>query len=288
MGEGYERRTGSALKDSKEVVDDVVALMEHLTHQLQAAGSDCARVQAQLTRYQHAMARYHAEGVGLGNLLADDDMELVKEYAEAQVQSFAADLQASMSHAEAFCGLSEGAFLSPASYSTYEPDYGEGAPAGEARWGGEGQARRGPLEAPRTREATVRGVRVTSSAGRMVDVHAPPGQHVATVDGRGYLRIVPAGLQGEPQEDSREGRRPERYPALAQRRGEQRGEERERREGGGRRVRREGGERGERREGGEREERREGGARRGARQEQGRRGEGVAREVFGREGDRRE
>jgi len=217
LGEGYQRRSGSALKDSKEVVDDVVALMEHLTHQLQAAGSDCGRVQEELTHYQHAMARFHAEGVGLGNLLSDDDMELVKEYAEAQVQSFASDLQESMAHAEAFCGLSEGAFLSPDSYSTYAPDYAP--PAGEARWGGEQYAARGPLEAPALGgqqgeggiAATVNGVKVTSAAGRTVDVRAPPGQRVASINGRPFMRIpvVPAGMQAEPMGGQ--------YPALAQR-----------------------------------------------------------------------
>jgi hypothetical protein len=49
--------------------------------------------------------------VGLGNLLSDEDMKLVEQYAEVQVQSFASDLEDAMANAESYCGLAGGVSL---------------------------------------------------------------------------------------------------------------------------------------------------------------------------------
>jgi len=86
-------------------------LMQHLTRSLEAAGPNCQLVNGYLAAYQRGMATYRAQGVGLGNLLSDEDMKLVEQYAEVQVQSFASDLEDAMANAESYCGLAGGVSL---------------------------------------------------------------------------------------------------------------------------------------------------------------------------------
>ena len=110
---GYAQQgtAASPLKRSKELVDSVVVLMQHLTRSLEAAGPNCQLVNGYLASYQRGMASYRAQGVGLGNLLSDEDMKLVEQYAEVQVQSFASDLEDAMANAESYCGLAGGVSL---------------------------------------------------------------------------------------------------------------------------------------------------------------------------------
>jgi hypothetical protein len=110
-GYGMQGSAPSPLKRAKELVDSVVVLMQHLTRSLETAGPNCQLVQGYLATYQSGMAHYRAEGVGLGNLLSDEDMNLVEQYAEVQVQSFATDLEDAMANAESYCGLAGGVSL---------------------------------------------------------------------------------------------------------------------------------------------------------------------------------
>jgi hypothetical protein len=110
-GYGLQGSAASPLKRSKELVDSVVVLMQHLTRSLEAAGPNCQLVSGYLAAYQRGMATYRAQGVGLGNLLSDEDMKLVEQYAEVQVQSFASDLEDAMANAESYCGLAGGVSL---------------------------------------------------------------------------------------------------------------------------------------------------------------------------------
>jgi len=110
-GYGLQGSGASPLKRAKELVDSVVVLMQHLTRSLEAAGPNCQLVNGYLAAYQRGMATYRAQGVGLGNLLSDQDMKLVERYAEVQVQSFASDLEDAMANAESYCGLAGGVSL---------------------------------------------------------------------------------------------------------------------------------------------------------------------------------
>lgn len=110
-GYGLQGSAASPLKRAKELVDSVVVLMQHLTRSLEAAGPNCQLVNGYLAAYQRGMATYRAQGVGLGNLLSDEDMKLVEQYAEVQVQSFASDLEDAMANAESYCGLAGGVSL---------------------------------------------------------------------------------------------------------------------------------------------------------------------------------
>jgi len=110
-GYGLQGSGASPLKRAKELVDSVVVLMQHLTRSLEAAGPNCQLVNGYLAAYQRGMATYRAQGVGLGNLLSDEDMKLVERYAEVQVQSFASDLEDAMANAESYCGLAGGVSL---------------------------------------------------------------------------------------------------------------------------------------------------------------------------------
>ena len=110
-GYGLQGSAASPLKRAKELVDSVVVLMQHLTRSLEAAGPNCQLVKGYLAAYQRGMATYRAQGVGLGNVLSDEDMKLVERYAEVQVQSFASDLEDAMANAESYCGLAGGVSL---------------------------------------------------------------------------------------------------------------------------------------------------------------------------------
>jgi len=110
-GYGLGGSAASPLKRAKELVDSVVVLMQHLTRSLESAGPNCQLVNGYLAAYQRGMASYRAQGVGLGNLLSDEDMKLVEQYAEVQVQSFASDLEDAMANAESYCGLAGGVSL---------------------------------------------------------------------------------------------------------------------------------------------------------------------------------
>ena len=110
-GYGLQGSAASPLKRAKELVDSVVVLMQHLTRSLESAGPNCQLVNGYLVAYQRGMASYRAQGVGLGNLLSDEDMKLVEQYAEVQVQSFASDLEDAMANAESYCGLAGGVSL---------------------------------------------------------------------------------------------------------------------------------------------------------------------------------
>jgi len=110
-GYGLQGSAASPLKRAKELVDSVVVLMQHLTRSLEAAVPNCQLVNGYLAAYQRGMATYRAQGVGLGNLLSDEDMKLVEQYAEVQVQSFASDLEDAMANAESYCGLAGGVSL---------------------------------------------------------------------------------------------------------------------------------------------------------------------------------
>ena len=110
-GYGVQGSGVSPLQRAKELVDSVVVLMQHLTRSLEAAGPNCQLVQGYLVTYQRSMASYRAQGVGLGNLLSDEDMKLVEQYAQVQVQSFATDLEDAMANAESYCGLAGGVSL---------------------------------------------------------------------------------------------------------------------------------------------------------------------------------
>lgn len=110
-GYGLQGSAASPLKRAKELVDSVVVLMQHLTRSLESAGPNCQLVNGYLAAYQRGMASYRAQGVGLGNLLSDEDMKLVEQYAEVQVQSFASDLEDAMANAESYCGLAGGVSL---------------------------------------------------------------------------------------------------------------------------------------------------------------------------------
>ena len=110
-GYGLMGSAASPLKRAKELVDSVVVLMQHLTRSLESAGPNCQLVNGYLAAYQRGMASYRAQGVGLGNLLSDEDMKLVEQYAEVQVQSFASDLEDAMANAESYCGLAGGVSL---------------------------------------------------------------------------------------------------------------------------------------------------------------------------------
>lgn len=95
----------SPLKRAKELVDSVIVLMQHLTRDLEFAGGNCQLVDHLVSRFETKMAVYRSQGVQVGNMLSDSDMKLVEDYAEAQVQSFATDMEDMLASSVARCGL---------------------------------------------------------------------------------------------------------------------------------------------------------------------------------------
>jgi len=117
--------------EAKELVDSVVVLMQQLTNALETSGEDCEKVREILTYYQAQMARYHMEGQGLAGKLTVDDMELVEQYAQTQVASFATALEGVVGTSSATCNLPVSAFIPDASIGLEEPAMEEEAPAAE-------------------------------------------------------------------------------------------------------------------------------------------------------------
>jgi hypothetical protein len=103
------------LRSAKMLVDTVVVLMQQLTRSLEGALTEglgrCRRVRELLAWYQEQMAQYHVRGLSLAHALSEDDMELVEEYAQAQVSTFSAELEQVVADASSVCSVSTAAFL---------------------------------------------------------------------------------------------------------------------------------------------------------------------------------
>lgn len=103
------------LRRAKELVDTVIVLMQELTHSLEGAleagVGRCRQVRELLAWYQAQMSQYHVRGLEIAHSLSEDDMELVEEYAQAQVSTFSAELEAVVSDAAEVCSVSTTAFL---------------------------------------------------------------------------------------------------------------------------------------------------------------------------------
>eukprot|EP00286_Rhodomonas_abbreviata_P014547 CAMPEP_0181326902 /NCGR_PEP_ID=MMETSP1101-20121128/21777_1 /TAXON_ID=46948 /ORGANISM="Rhodomonas abbreviata, Strain Caron Lab Isolate" /LENGTH=581 /DNA_ID=CAMNT_0023435449 /DNA_START=9 /DNA_END=1754 /DNA_ORIENTATION=+ len=108
--------------EAKELVDAVVVLMQQLTNALETSGEDCDKVRQILTYYQAQMARYHMEGQGLAGKLTTEDMELVEQYAQTQVASFASALENVVRTSSSTCSLPISAFIPDASIGMEEPE----------------------------------------------------------------------------------------------------------------------------------------------------------------------
>jgi len=127
--EPAEEGGDAPVAEAKELVDGVVALMQQLTNALQTSGEDCDKVRQMLTYYQAQMARYHMEGQGLAGKLTVEDMELVEQYAQTQVASFAGDLEGAVRTSASTCSLPVSAFIPDASIGLEEPEEAEGEEA---------------------------------------------------------------------------------------------------------------------------------------------------------------
>ena len=107
--------SSSDLKQSKELVDSVIVLMQQLTHSLQSAlyqgSARCPTARRLVLWYQAQMSRYHVEGQALAAGLSDQDMALVEQYAQAQVASFSSDLEQAVSDASSLCGMATSQLL---------------------------------------------------------------------------------------------------------------------------------------------------------------------------------
>jgi hypothetical protein len=105
----------ASLRSAKMLVDTVVVLMRQLTRSLEGALTEglgrCRRVRELLAWYQAQMAQYHVRGLALAHALSEDDMEMVEEYAQAQVSTFSAELEQVVADASAVCSVSTAAFL---------------------------------------------------------------------------------------------------------------------------------------------------------------------------------
>jgi hypothetical protein len=103
------------LRSAKMLVDTVVVLMQQLARSLEGALAEglgrCRRVRELLAWYQAQMAQYHVRGLSLAHTLSEDDMELVEEYAQAQVSSFSGELEQVVADASSVCSVSTSAFL---------------------------------------------------------------------------------------------------------------------------------------------------------------------------------
>ena len=103
------------LQSAKMLVDTVVVLMQQLTRALEGALTEglgrCRRVRELLAWYQAQMAQYHVRGLALAHGLSEDDMELVEEYAQAQVSTFSGELEQVVADASSVCSVSTAAFL---------------------------------------------------------------------------------------------------------------------------------------------------------------------------------
>ena len=103
------------LRSAKELVDTVIVLMQQLTHSLEGALAGglgrCRRVRELLAWYQAQMSQYHLRGLQIAHTLSEDDMELVEEYAQAQVSTFSAELESVVEDAAEVCEVSTTAFL---------------------------------------------------------------------------------------------------------------------------------------------------------------------------------
>lgn len=111
----YGASAEASLRRAKELVDTVIVLMQELTRSLEGAleagVGRCRQVRELLAWYQAQMSQYHVRGLQIAHLLSEDDMELVEEYAQAQVSSFSAELEAVVSDAADECSVSTTAFL---------------------------------------------------------------------------------------------------------------------------------------------------------------------------------
>ena len=111
----YVTNPEANLRSAKELVDTVIVLMQQLTRSLDGALAGglgrCRRVRELLAWYQAQMSEYHVRGLQVAHRLSEDDMELVEEYAQAQVASFSAELEAAVSDAAEVCSVSASAFI---------------------------------------------------------------------------------------------------------------------------------------------------------------------------------
>jgi len=101
--------------EAKELVDSVVVLMQQLTNALETYGTDCEKVKQILTYYQAQMGAFHAQGVGLAGKIDDADMNLIEQYAQTRVASFASKLESAVRVSATECSLPISAFIPDAS-----------------------------------------------------------------------------------------------------------------------------------------------------------------------------
>lgn len=92
VAEAPEADGESAVMGAKELVESVVTLMQQLTNALQSA-DNCEKVQEILTYYSATMAKFQQEGQDLAPKLSVSDMNLIQQYAQSQVASFANNLE---------------------------------------------------------------------------------------------------------------------------------------------------------------------------------------------------
>jgi len=118
---------GAPVAEAKELVDSVVILMQQLTNALETYGTDCEKVKQILVYYQAQMGAFHAQGVGLAGKIDDADMNLIEQYAQTRVASFASKLEAAVRASATECSLPISAFIPDASIGMTEK------PANEAK-----------------------------------------------------------------------------------------------------------------------------------------------------------